>query len=200
MNTPRIFLTSLLALAASVPLSATNIHFGPAGPDFDNDYDTGDLDFTAGRGTSPGGDPFFWGGGYNDLPNAVYSGVGDTLLFDLVPLGGKQVRLDSFAMGDYLGRGGQTGYSVYDLSDLGTPLVQSFFDIFYDVSNHPTFPIGLTSGKGLRLVVHADVYNNGVNDIQYTIKTPGTGVPDGGATAGLLGLSAAALALLRRKS
>jgi len=200
MTATNKILTMALTLAATLPLSAANIHFGPTPPDFDDDYDTADLDFTAGRNGTPNTEPFFWGGGYNNLPNAVYSDSGSgTLYFDLKPLGGKSVKLNSFAMGNYLNRGASTGYEVYDLTDLGTPISDSFFDIFYDISSHPTYNIGLTSPNGFRLVVVADVYNNGVNDINYTILDS-TGVPDAGATAGLLGLSAAALALFRRKA
>jgi len=190
--------SSLLAMAACASLNAatTTIHFGPSVPSFDTDYDTAFLDFDA--SSTSQGDPYPWGAGYNDLPSAVWTDRANSLIFDLVPLGGETLTLNSFAMGNYLNAGGPTSYEVYDLSDLVTPLVSVLnFNIAYSTTTHPTYAVGLSSTTGFRLVVGPDAYNNGVNDIKYTI---GTAVPDAGATASLLGLSAAALALFRRKS
>ena len=159
----------------------------PAG--WETAYDTAavDVDFV--------GNYYFWDTGYNDLTNVAYGTYGGTLIIDFIANPGYEVTLESFDLGNYLDFGDTTQFHVYDLADLVTPLSSSTgITVDYSTTSHSSFTVGLSSTVGLRLQLGPDLYNIGIDNIEFS----STAVPEPGTLA-LAGLGIAALGWRRRR-
>ena len=79
--------------------------------------------------------------------------------------------LDSFDLGNFNGNGGAVTYTIYDVTELVTPLMTSSpFTVNYDEFSHPTFSPNMTSSNGLRLVISPDLFHNAIDNITILLK------------------------------
>ena len=134
---------------------------------WDTVYDTSEVDviFQSAK--------YSWGSGYNDLTNAAYTDKLENLIIDFVALGGATVTLNSFDLGNYVGRNYATQYQIFDLSDIVTPLISTgSFVVPYSTTNHPTYAVGLSSTLGIRLQLGPDLYNNGLDNVNFIASVP----------------------------
>ena len=161
--------------------------------------DTADIDFTwSVLGTTMRK----WNGGYSGQ-DAFYCGTnpGAVCFFDLAPLGGASLTLNSFDLGGWLNEDRVVAWSVADLFNPGFLLVSGIANV--PGTSPLTVPVGLASSDGFRVSFGPDGFNGGLTSLTYTISEsqPGpTPVPAPGTLGllalGLLGLGAA----LRRRA
>jgi len=185
----KLFKATLVGLLLSVTClinvaNAGLITFDGGASTWDTIYDTSEVDviFQSSK--------IAWGTGYNDLVNVAYTNQNESLIIDFVALAGATVSLDSFDIGNYLGRNNLTQYSIYDLSDTVTALISaSPFVVPYSTISHSTYTAGLSSTVGIRLVLGPDMYNNGLDNVKFST----TSVPEPSTLAifalGMIGLA-----------
>lgn len=162
------------------PGPTTTIQFNEPMSMWQTAYDSTDVDVVFVSNTYEWQNP-----GYNDLTNVAYTDSGAPFIVDIIPVSGKQVTLDSFDLGNFLGNGGNTEYQIYDTSNLSTPLFNSStVSVAYSSTSHPTYTPAITSVNGLRLSVGPDLFTNAIDNITFTINsisvvdTDGDGIPD----------------------
>jgi len=151
-------------------------------------YDTSivDVQFNSGY--------FSWNTAYNDLVNVAYGPTLNPLIIDFVALGGFAVQLNSFDLGNYLGRADQTRYKIFDLANLATPVIDSGdFTVTYSATSHPTFNVNYTSFTGIRIELKPDFGQEiGIDNISFT------GVPEP-VTMAIWGIGACGIGLVTRR-
>jgi hypothetical protein len=190
---------SVLIGGTALSVRAETIVFDSSGADWNTVFDTPTVDVTV--GTLPSIAPLqVFGPSFSDLPFAAFTDPTASIFIDLVPVTGNSVTLSSFDLGNFLGFGDTTTYSVFDRANLSTPVVQATIPVPYSDSSHTTVSVSETSTAGLKLVVGPDLFNIGLNNIVFSSSPAGGPIstPDAGATVALLGLGMLACGLSRR--
>jgi hypothetical protein len=126
--------------------------------------------------------------------NVAYGPALNPLIIDFVALGGFAVQLNSFDLGNYLGRADQTRYKIFDLANLATPVIDSGdFTVTYSATSHPTFNVNYTSFTGIRIELKPDFGQEiGIDNISFT------GVPEP-VTMAIWGIGACGIGLVTRR-
>ena len=161
-----------LTCMASLPLNSQTsvIEFNESVSTWQTAYDTSDVDVIFVSSLFE-----YNNAGYNDLTNVGWTNSGSSAIIEFIPASGKQVTLDSFALGNFNGNGGAVTYTIYDVTDLVTPLMTSSpFTVNYDEFSHPTISPNITSSNGLRLVLTPDLFQNAIDNITFTSADSGT--------------------------
>ena len=148
----------------------------------------------------------FWSTGYGDLTGVSYGNPnGYYASFTLTPAAGYSVTLESFDFAGYLpnagGYPGQSGVNELVRIFDGAALVYDVSPTLFPFVGHDSLTPMITSANSITILFGAD-WNGAIDNIQFSQpgQTPTTpGVPDGGLTLALLGMSITGLGLMRRK-
>lgn len=154
-----------------------------------------DVQYLNLQGSSPPGlDQLrFWDIGYNDLVNVAWTDSSDAdsrAEIFIQPLNGGTVTLNSFDLGAFFHTQRANPFTVLDGAN--NVLFDSGGDVLIgvgDVHNHFSFS-GLTSAAGIRIQWGPSAFNNGIDNVDFTVSAvplPPAVVLLGGGLLALLG-------------
>lgn len=160
---------SLAFSTGSIGATVTLNPSGVSGPNTttvpENFGDTSDVNFTW---SVNGVDMLRRTGGFSD-EDAFYCGtnIGAVCTFDIAPLGGASLTLDSFDLGGFSNADPTIQWSIFDLSNVGTSVLSGTAEVPGD---SPLGVIaGLPSTAGFRVSFGPDGFNAGLTALTYTI-------------------------------
>jgi len=165
VNFKKTSATSFLA-ACLLPVSTANaaiMTFDEDPSTWSTRYDTTEVDVTI---LSP---VFLWNNLFNDLINVASTNQNQALVIDFVALAGSTVTLNSFDLGNFLGTGSPTQYSIYDIANLSVPVLSATdVNVAFSFTEHPTYDVNYSSTNGIRLVVGPDLLRIGLDNVNYS--------------------------------
>ena len=132
----------------------------------------------------------WWNSNYNDLYGVLWSASGPAHVDFTPTVAGTLITLNSFDMGAYPGKTGQTTVTVSTLD--GTVLQSYSGPIGVGSTSHFTWNTPVSSTTGLRIEFKDEAYNVGIDNINFTVGA----VPEPSTYAlmfaGLIGMGAVA--------
>jgi hypothetical protein len=178
--------------------------FCPNGGSLNQGYgDTANIDVTYLAGGPPTISLQRWDTGYSNLTNVAYGyfGAGSaSILLDPTP--GMQVTLNSFNLGTNPARVDRD--ALVTVTDLGTNSI--LFTMNYtSAGGNPISAIatlvtpGVSSTAGLRVTYTGDVFNLGIDNVDFNTSPTSTGVVPEPSTIGLVATAFAGAILVRRR-
>lgn len=138
----------------------------------------------------------WWGAGYNNLPNAVFAGGGDSNSFariTLTPQSGQTISLNGFDLGAYLHTTLGTHVRVWAVGGNSYSFTGKVGELPADIATHFSFG-DISSSEAIVIEYQNSAYNVGINNIEYTVGA----VPEPETYAMLL-VGLTALGWLRRR-